>query len=178
MLGQGQDERCLYKRKANLDINRRLQSSVDYHIPPFKYSTLTIFTIMFAQTFVSMLLAASALAAPSKRAAEPDLSVELTNTRLAITEFYNASTDGTPVLVGSTTLFDLATISCLEVCIPEYHCTVYDKTLTNAVATLNPGATAIASTQVGQIICGSGLAADQRDQGTGVAAPGPAGGAV
>lgn len=125
---------------------------------------------MLFQVCASILLANLAIAKPDTRAADPDLGIELTNTVLDVTAEYNASTDGTPVLVDSTFTFDLATVRCLEVCVPEYHCTLYDKSLTNAVATLNPGTTTFASTEVGQIICGFGLAADKReDKGTSVA---------
>lgn len=120
------------------------------------------FVIMLLQLCAFIFLAARATATPDTRAAEPNLGIELTNTVLDVTAEYNASTDGTPVLVGDTFTFNHAVVRCLEICIPEYHCTLYDKSLTNAVARLNSGTTEFASTEVGQIVCGSGLLEDKR----------------
>lgn len=112
---------------------------------------------MFLKATLTLLAAALALATPGKRQSEPDLAVSLTNIGLAVTAEYNASTDGTGVLVDSPFAFDVATVECIEVCIPEYHCTLYDKNYTPFI-TLPPGTTPIGpSRQVGLIVCGSGL---------------------
>lgn len=104
-------------------------------------------------------LACLAAAIPSKRQSVPNLSIELSNTISAVAVQFKASTDGTVVTVDSDSAFDVATISCIEICIPEFHCDLYDKSLAPLV-TLNPGTTNLDSQQVGQIICGSGLAQD------------------
>lgn len=112
---------------------------------------------MLFKATITLLLAALAAAIPSKRQSQPNLSVMLTNTILAVTEEFNASTDGTAVAVDSTFNFDLATVQCLEICIPEFHCTLHDKNLSPFI-TLPPGNTEIdPAQQVGLIICGSGL---------------------
>lgn len=107
-------------------------------------------------TLTTSLLASLAVSTPTKRQSQPNIGVELTNTVLAVTAEYNASTDGTAVPVDSTLTFNQATLRCLEVCIPEYHCTLFDKSL-NPIVTLNPGGGQFDSTQVGQITCGQGL---------------------
>lgn len=117
---------------------------------------------MFYKAIITILTATLAAAAPSKRQSEPGLQVSLTNTVLAVTEQYSASTDGTPVPVNSTFEFDVATVECVEVCIPEYHCNLYDKAFA-PVTVLNPGTTEIEpASQVGLIICGPWLAADTK----------------
>lgn len=121
---------------------------------------------MFFKATLALLAATLAVAAPSKRQSEPNLLVSLTNTGLAVTAEYNASTDGTPVPVDSTFTFDEARVECLEICIPEYHCTLYDKSFT-PIITLPPGTTQIdPASQVGLIICGSGLPETKREVNT------------
>lgn len=115
---------------------------------------------MIPGSAITLLLATLAAAAPSRRQSEPNLSVSLTHTVLAVTEQFNASTDGTAVPVASTLNFDLAIVECREICIPEFHCTLHDKELT-AFATLAPGRTQISpARQVGLVTCGLGLPAD------------------
>ncbi|KAL1858773.1 hypothetical protein Daus18300_009907 [Diaporthe australafricana] len=97
---------------------------------------------MFFKSTITLLLATLALAAPSKRQSEPNLRVSLTNTIFAVTEEFNASKNGTAVAVDSNFTFDLAIVECLEVCIPEFHCTLHDKNLTPFI-TLPPGRTSI-----------------------------------
>lgn len=112
---------------------------------------------MFIKATLTLLAATLAVAAPSKRQAAPDLLVSLTNTILAVTAEYNVSTDGTPVAVDSTFTFDAARVERLEIGIPEYHCTLYDKSFA-AIGDFNPGASPIdPPSQVGLIICGDGL---------------------
>lgn len=112
---------------------------------------------MLSQIWLSSLLATAALA---------NLTITLTNTVSCVTEHYEASTDGTPVLIDSTSIFDLSSLECLGLCIPEYHCTLYDRSLTTAVVTINPGRTWFPSTEVGHIVCGYGLVLSERE-GTG-----------
>lgn len=112
---------------------------------------------MFLKSTLNLLLATLAVAAPNKRQSEPSLRVSLTNTILTMTEEFNASTDGTAVAVDSNFTFDLAVVECLEICIPEFHCTLHDKNLTPFI-TLPPGSTRInPAQQVGLIVCGFGL---------------------
>ncbi|CAN8104603.1 unnamed protein product [Discula destructiva] len=125
---------------------------------------------MFVQISLAVFLASSATTALGVRTSESNLAIELINTDLDVTAIYKGSTDGTPVIVDSTTTFNQATVTCPGICIPEYHCDLYDKTLTNVVVTLNPGATEFASTEIGQIICGFGLAENKREA-TGIAIP-------
>lgn len=105
----------------------------------------------------ALLLATLAAAIPGKRQSQPNLSVTFTNTTLDVTEVFHTSTDGTAVVVDSAVAFDLVWVQCLEICIPEFHCDLHDKSLSRAV-TLGPGGTGIAwALEVGLIICGPGL---------------------
>ncbi|KAI3391309.1 hypothetical protein diail_7616 [Diaporthe ilicicola] len=118
--------------------------------------------MIFKPTFI-ILLATLAAAVPSKRQSEPNLKVSLTNTILAVTEEFNASTDGTSVTVDATFAVDLAVVECLDICIPEFHCTLSDKNLAPFI-TLPPGRTEIdPARQVGLIVCGSGLPETKRE---------------
>lgn len=103
-----------------------------------------------------LLLAATAAAMPSRRQSRPGLSIDLKNTMLAVVEQFQASMDGTAVPVSSNATYDEATISCIEICIPEYHCTLYDQDLT-PFASLNPGTSTFDSSQVSRIECAQGL---------------------
>lgn len=117
----------------------------------------------------ALLLASTAAAMPpswkrqSTTGSQPALSIDLKNTMLAVVEQLQASMDGTPVPVPSssndtttTATYDEATISCIEVCIPEYHCTLYDQDLA-PFASLNPGTSTFDSSRVSQIVCEQGL---------------------
>lgn len=111
-------------------------------------------------TLVAQLAVAGLAAAiPAKRQSVPNLSVQLSNTvSLAATQV-NASTDGTAVGVDSDGTFDSVTVSCIEACIPEYHCELFDKSLASFL-TVNPGTTSLDGKQVGQVICSLGLVED------------------
>ncbi|KAK2608338.1 hypothetical protein N8I77_006956 [Diaporthe amygdali] len=117
---------------------------------------------MLFKTTISLLLATLAAAAPNKRQSEP-IRVSLTNTILAVTEEFNASMDGTAVPVDSTFFFDLAVVECIELCVPEFHCTLHDKNFTPFIS-LPPWTTTIdPAQQVGLIICGFGLPDTKRE---------------
>lgn len=121
---------------------------------------------MLFTTALPLLAATMAVAAPNKRQSEPNLRVSLTDTPLFVTAEYNASTDGTHVAVDSTLIFDEAKVECIEICIPEFHCTLYDKSST-PVVTLPPGTSQIdPPSQVGLIICGTGLPETKREVNT------------
>lgn len=105
-----------------------------------------------------ILFAAGAIATtkPVERQSPPILRVTLSNSASAVMEEYNASTDSTVVSVASTTAYDTINLGCLEVCIPEYHCTLYDKSLA-AIMDVNPGTTNLSNIEVGQVTCASNL---------------------
>lgn len=61
----------------------------------------------------------------------------------------------------TTTTYDSIKVQCLEICVPEFHCTLYDASLA-AIMDVNPGETALSNLEVGQVTCASGLAARRR----------------
>lgn len=116
---------------------------------------------MLRKPSITLLLATLAAAILGKRQRQLNLGVKLTNTILASTEELKASMDGTAVAVDSASNFDLAKVECIDLCIPEFHCTLYDKNLSPFI-TLPPGKTRIdPAQQVGLIICGSGMPGDR-----------------
>lgn len=118
---------------------------------------------MLVKATFTLLAATLAIAAPSKRQSEPNLRILLTNTELAITDEYEASTDGPPVAVNTTFTVDEANVACLDICVPEFHCELYDKNLA-PIINLPPGTSHIdPASLVGQIICGSGLPDKKRE---------------
>ncbi|KUI70938.1 hypothetical protein VM1G_05869 [Cytospora mali] len=120
---------------------------------------------MLFKALLTLLTATLAVAAPSKRQDDDTggLSVELTNTVLAVSADYRVSTNGTAVPVNFPFTVDLVTVTCVEICIPEYHCTLYDTNYTPFI-TVPPGTTEIQPpTEVGLIICGGGLPEKKRE---------------
>lgn len=115
-----------------------------------------------------IILAAAGIVAASpieQRQSTPVLKVTLSNSASAVSEQYNASTDSSAISVASsTTTYDGINVGCLEICLPEYHCTLYDKSLT-AIMDVNPGDTALSSLEIGQVTCASGLASTKRSLG-------------
>lgn len=116
---------------------------------------------MLLKHSITLLLATLAAAVLGKPQPQLNLGVKLTNTILAATEELKASMDGTAVAVDSTSDFDLAEVKCIDLCIPEFHCTLYDRNISPFI-TLPPGKTHInPAQQVGLIICGSGMPGDR-----------------
>lgn len=119
------------------------------------------------------LFAASALVEASpvtikQRQSTPVLAVIFSNSASAITEQFSASTDSSAVSVASTTTYDNVRVQCLEVCIPEFHCTLFDKSGAT-IQDVNPGDTALSSLEIGQVTCAQGLSANlRRRKGTGI----------
>lgn len=105
--------------------------------------------------------AAAAATVPVERQSTPVLRVLLSNSASGVSEEYDAGTDSTAISVSSTATYDTVKVDCLEICIPEYHCTLYDKSL-NAIMDVNPGTTTLSNLEVGQVTCASGLAARRR----------------
>lgn len=115
--------------------------------------------MIFKLGFVSALAASIAAAAPAsqiqeRQDAETGITVVLTsNTVKPWIQYDNVNATG--VIIEWDVAFDNVLVSreCPEVCIPEYNCQLYNKSL-EPILVAEPGNTPLDHIQIGKVACG------------------------
>ncbi|KAG6355180.1 hypothetical protein INS49_004261 [Diaporthe citri] len=119
---------------------------------------------MLFQPTITLLLASLAIAAPGKSQSLQTVTVTFINTHLGVVHGLQIPADGRVVAVEAAftnRLVDHVMIKCLDICIPEFQCTLYDEN-SDPLITLPPGSTAIDPPQrVHEVTCKGGLPGDE-----------------